>query len=51
MLLIPNHAIFIKTNKHEKREFKKRKKVDAGGKNDSREDDKLMFLRGPDVTS
>ena len=45
MLIIPKYAIFIKTNM--KKRIYKTKKLDAGGTNHARGDDKLMsFLRG-----
>ena len=40
MLLIPNHAIFIKVNLK-----KEALKVDARGKNDARVDGKLIFFK------
>ena len=42
MLLIPRDTIFIQTNM--KNGLKEIKKFNAGGKNDARGDDNLMFL-------
>ena len=49
ILVIPNYAIFIKTNL--KQELKNFTNIDAREKNDAREDDRQMFLffKGPKV--